>query len=283
MAEPDPVLIGEYRMADHVRHQVLDSEGPLAIAHRGSRILWPENSMRAFQGAIDLGFDWLETDVHVTGDGAVVCLHDDTLDRTTNAHGDISLRRFSDLADIDAGYRHGPGEGHPFRGAGITIPSLEEVLNTFPEARLVVDLKTSGTELPLARLIAALGAWDRVIVGSFNDRRLRRFRGLTGGRVVTSTGPLATLVRWAPSLVGKTPRPAAALQVPERYGPLRVVNERTVAALSRAGAQVHVWTVNEPQDMHRLLDLGVNGIITDRPDLLRTVMQDRGVWRGSHG
>ncbi len=259
---------------------VLEGARPFAIAHRGSRILWPENTMVAFQGAVSLGYSWLETDVHVTADGVVVCLHDHTLDRTTSASGPVATRTFAELADIDAGYHHGPSEGHPFRGSRAVIPSLEEVVTTFPDVRVVVDLKRDGTEAALAHLVDRLALWDRLVVGSFSDARLRRFRALTGGRVATSTGPRATMVRWAASGARLRPRAAPALQVPMTYGRMRVVTRRSVAAHRNAGSQVHVWTVNEEPVMEQLLEWGVDGIITDRPDLLRGVMTRRGAWTG---
>lgn len=236
--------------------------------------------MVAFDGAVSLGFEWLETDLHVSSDGVVVCHHDHTLDRTTDAAGRVSARSFAELAVVDAGFNHDPSAGFPFRGSGIGVPSLEEVVTTFPHARVIVDLKQDGVEAPLAALVQRLGLWDRLVVGSFSDVRLRRFRRLTGGRVATSTGPGATFVRWAASGVRVRPPGAHALQVPMRYGPMRVVTERAVAAHRRAGSQVHVWTVNDPHLMERLLDWGVDGIITDRPDVLRDVMTARGVWTG---
>ena len=259
---------------------MLDEPLPLAIAHRGSRLLWPENTMPAFQGAYDLGIRWFETDVHVTADDVVVCLHDDTLDRTTDVHGDVGMWRFGELSAVDAGYRHDPEAGYPFRGIGVRVPSLEEVVSVFHDSKLIIDLKRDGTEGPLAKLIGRLDLWDRVIVGGFDDARIRRFRRLTADRVATSTGPRATFLRWAAAAAGRHPRPAHALQVPERYGRLRVVTERSVQKHTHAGSQVHVWTVNEPDEMHRLLDWGVHGIITDRPDLLRQVLEHRGSWTG---
>jgi glycerophosphoryl diester phosphodiesterase len=259
---------------------VLQGARPFAIAHRGSRILWPENTMVAFQGAVSLGYTWLETDLQVTADDVVVCLHDHTLDRTTPAGGPVSTRTFAELANIDAGHHHGPDQGHPFRGVGAVIPSLEEVVTTFPDVRVVVDLKSDGTEAPLARLVERLSLWDRLVVGSFSDARIRRFRALTGGRVATSTGPRATLLRWAASGARLRPPAAHALQVPITYGRMRVVTRRSVAAHRNAGSQVHVWTVNERSVMEQLIEWEVDGIITDRPDLLRTVMIERGAWTG---
>jgi len=234
--------------------------------------------MEAFGGAVDLGYSWLETDVHTSSDGVVVCLHDDTLDRTTNGGGQANQFSYSELSRFDAGYNHGPEAGFPFRGRGIAIPTLEELVTSFPDVRVIVDLKQDGTEQPLADLVERLGLWDRLIVGSFSGARAALFRRLTGGRVTTSTAPMDTLRRWLAAGVGITPAPAHALQVPMRYGPLRLVSRRSLGKHQRAGSQVHVWTVNETDLMHQLIDWGIDGIITDRPDLLRGVLESRGLW-----
>ncbi len=259
-------------------------EHPIAMAHRGSRLLWPENTMPAFEGAARLGYRYLETDVHATGDGVLVCLHDDTVDRTTDGSGKVWDYSWEELQRLDAGYRFVGDGGLPFRGRGVTIPSFEELVTTYPEAMVTVDLKQSGIEGLLAEAVAHLELWDRIIVGSFRDRRIRRFRRLTEGRVATSSGPQETLCMWLAARRGRAAQiPADALQVPVRYGPVTLVDERTVAAAHAAGKQVHVWTVNEPAEMRRLLDLGVDGLITDRPDLLRDLMVQRGRGGPWHG
>ena len=255
----------------------LTHEHPIAIAHRGSRTLWPENTMLAFQGAIDLGYRYLETDLHLTADGVLVCLHDDTLDRTTDGTGKVWQRHLADLQKLDAGFRFDSMHHFPHRGTGITIPTFEELVTAFPEAVITLDLKQRGLEAPVAAAIERFQLWDRVIVGSFSDRRLRRFRNLAGNRVATSAGPLETL-RFVMS--ARTGRPAAiradALQVPVRQGRVTVVDRVVVEAAHRLDKQVQVWTINDPDEMAELLDLGVDGLITDRPDLLRELMEDRG-------
>lgn len=255
---------------------VLEMEHPLAAAHRGSRVLWPENTMVAFQGAVDLGYRFLETDLHLTSDGVLVTFHDDTLDRCTNAEGPIAERSFADLREIDAGYRFELAGSHPFRGAGIGIPALAEVMGAFPDVCLILDLKQPGLEEPLARFLAGNGMQERVIVGSFSDRRLRAFRGLVGGRVATSAGPREVLGARARSWMRQPAQSMAdVFQVPVRHG-IRLVDRAFVEAAHEAGKHVHVWTVNERSEMERLLDLGVDGLITDRPDTLREVMTARG-------
>lgn len=227
--------------------------------------------MPAFAGAHALGIRVFETDLHATADGVLMAVHDATLDRTTDTTGKIRERTLGELAAVDAGYRFGADEGFPFRGKGVAIPTLEEVASTFPDTALIVDMKSPDLEELLVALIERLGLAERIIVGSFSDARLRRFRRLAG-HVATSAGPrevLGTRTRsWArrPSGGG-----AAVLQVPVKAG-VRVVDAAFVAAAHAAGKHVHVWTVNDEAEMRRLLGLGVDGIITDRPDILQRVL-----------
>jgi glycerophosphoryl diester phosphodiesterase len=252
---------------------------PVAIAHRGSRLLWPENTMEAFSGAVSLGFRHLETDLHLTRDGTLVCLHDHTVDRTTDGSGPVRELDFDELGRLDAGYRHSGTEGLEFRGKGIRVPTLEEAVLTFPDVSFVVDLKTEDLVVPLIALIDRLGLHDRLIVGSFSDRRLDEFRAVADGRVATSTGAALSRSWVLASRMGRGVRcDAAALQLPRRSRGVRVVDSRLVTAAHDRGLQVHVWTVNHPAEMAELLDLGVDGIITDRPDLLKAVMIERGTW-----
>ena len=252
-------------------HPVLSREAPFAAAHRGSRLLWPENTMPAFQGAYDLGVRVFETDLHATADGVLVAFHDATLERTTDAVGPISDRSIDDLGGIDAGHRFEREGDHPHRARGVRIPTLEEVVSTFPDVALILDMKAPGLEPLLAGLIERLDLAERVIVGSFSDARLRRFRHMAG-HVATSAGPREALAGRARSWARlASASPADVFQVPVRAG-VRVVDRAFVAAAHAADKHVHVWTVNEESEMRRLLDLGVDGIITDRPDLLQQVL-----------
>lgn len=252
---------------------------PVAIAHRGSRLLWPENTMEAFSGAVSLGYRHLETDLHLTADDVLVCFHDHTLDRTTDGSGPVSELTLDQLSGLDAGYRHVGRDGYSFRGLGIRVPTLEEALLAFPRVSFVVDLKTDNLVEPLRELIERLDLHDRLIVGSFSDRRLEEFRLASGGLVATSTGATSSRSWLLASRVGRgVGGDAAALQLPRRSRGLRVVDRRLVGAAHRRGLQVHVWTVNDPAEMRELLDMGVDGIITDRPDLLKQVLQERGEW-----
>ena len=254
----------------------LSYEHPLRFGHRGSNLLWPQNTMVAFQWAMDLGLRYLETDVHATRDGQVVTFHDDRLEQLTDGRGPVWERDWGDLLSLDAAYHFDPRRGYPLRGTGVRIPLLEEVLAAFPRCLLNLDLKQAGIEELLAGELARLEAEDRVLVGSFHDGRVARFRRASGGRVATSAGPREVLAALGACRLSRLPGGASdAYQVPEQAGPLRVLGERFVEAAHRAGKQVHVWVVNEPADMHRLLDLGVDGIVSDRADLLVRVVAQR--------
>lgn len=252
---------------------------PVAIAHRGSRILWPENTDTSFRGAYELGYRHFETDLHLTADGALVCFHDPTVDRTTNATGRVEGMTLRELQSLDAGYRHGTSDGFPYRRAGARVPTLEWLLTSFPDTSVVVDMKSDGLARPLAALIQDLGAHERLIVGSFSDARLAEFRDASNGKVATSVGPTAARLWVLASRVGRRgSRDAACLQLPTYVRGVRIVDAKLVATAHDAGLPVHVWTVNEESEMIRLLDIGVDGLITDRPDILKNVLSERGEW-----
>lgn len=254
----------------------LDREHPIRFAHRGSRLLWPENTLYAFHHAVGLGLICVETDIRKTRDGVLVVFHDELLDRTTDATGPVRDRTLAELRTLDAAYHFDAASGHPLRGTGIGINTLEEVLSALPAVMFNIDLKEPGLEAPLAQLIDRLGCQERVCVASFDDKRLRRFRKITAGQVATSAGPTEVFKAWLGSRFGRAPRGRAhAYQVPPSWRFLQVVDRRFVDAAHKAGKQVHVWTIDAPAEMERLLDLGVDGIVTDRPDLLAQVVAAR--------
>lgn len=235
--------------------------------------------MLAFENAVALGYRALETDLHMTSDGVLVCIHDDRVDRTTQGVGEVSRLSLEELLDLDAGHRHRGPDGHVFRGEGVKVPTLEEVVTSFPEVSLVVDLKVDGLAESLARLVTRHNLFDRLIVGSFSDSRLEEFRRATRGRVPTSTGSALSRAWVIASRVARGGGgEASALQVPVQMRGVRVVDRRLVDTAHEHGMQVHVWTVNDRDQMVDLLDLGVNGIVTDRPDLLKDVLMERGTW-----
>ena len=245
----------------------------IAMAHRGGArhhdLGGAENTTAAFAHAVGLGYRYLETDVHATSDGVLLAFHDDVLDRVTDLTGPIAEQRWEQIAHARIASEH-------------PVPHMADLLEAFPEARFNIDLKSGGAVQPLADLLERNGAHDRVCVGSFSLSRLRHFRRLTGGRVATSAAPQEVAAFLAlPSALARaaTRGVPQALQVPRNRGPLPVVTAGVVRRAHAAGVHVHVWTIDDPQEMNELIDLGVDGIITDRTDLLKDVLVARGLWQ----
>jgi glycerophosphoryl diester phosphodiesterase len=259
-------------------HPFLAPRGPIAIAHRGGAGDAPENTLEAFEIAVRLGYGYLETDVHLTADAVLVAFHDERLDRVTDRIGAIAGLDFAEVQAADAGYTFSTdgGKTFPFRGSGIRVPTLEQILVRWPDVLVNVDPKSDACVGPLAVLLDYLDAWGRVCIGSFSDRRLRRIRALARGRGCTSMGPHAVALARLLASSGAMPRLGAdCIQVPVRRGHITIVTKRFVAAAHRAGLPVHVWTINDAETMNELLDLGVDGIMTDRLELLRDVFARR--------
>lgn len=253
----------------------LSGEHPIRFAHRGSRILWPENTMHAFQEAVDFGYRYIETDVRISKDGHVVVFHDATLERTTNGTGKVADWSLAQLQGLDAAYTFDEAAGFPLRGNGVGISTLAEVFAAFPDVCFNIDLKGSGMEWALAEVIRDSARQESSMVGSFVGRRTAKFRRITRGAVATSAGPADVLAMWAASRRRRhVLRPVEAYQIPFNYRSLPI-DQRYIDAIHAAGAQVHFWTVNDPAAMHRLLDMGADGIVTDRPDLLNEVLAER--------
>jgi glycerophosphoryl diester phosphodiesterase len=254
----------------------LSLEHPIRFAHRGSRILWPENTMHAFARAVeDYEYRYLELDVRVTRDRRVMVFHDATMERVTNGAGKITDWDYAELAALDAAYWFGEDEGYPLRGGDITVPTLEEVYRTWPDVHVNIDLKASDIEWAVAEVVRACGREDSTLIGSFRDRRIARFRRITKGAVATSAGPRLVAAMIAAARAGRTLRSKVqAYQLPYNYRGMKIT-PRLVDAIHRVDAQIHLWTVDEPEDMHRFLDMGVDGIVTDRPDLLNDAIEER--------
>ena len=253
-------------------HPFLDHPGPIPFAHRGDSGAHPENTMAAFAAAVALGYRYLETDVHVTADGVLVAFHDDVLDRVTDRRGPVARLDWSEVRRARVG--------------GLEpIAELAELLASFRDARLNVDPKHDAAVAALIRVIRDAGAVERVCVGSFSDSRVAEIREAFGSAICTSLGPweIAALraAAWGarPFLARLRRRPGRCVQVPLRgRGGLPLVEPRLIAAAHELGLPVHVWTVNGAAEMTRLLDLGVDGLFTDVPGVLRTVLAERGEW-----
>ena len=252
----------------------------LAFAHRGGALhpdlVGLENTLKAFETAVGLGYRYLETDVQVTRDGELIAFHDSSLDRVTDQVGRLGDLEYAAVATARVGGRE-------------PIPRMVDLLEAFPQARFNIDLKSTDSIEPLVELIARTGAQQRVCIGSFAERVLRAFRSRMRARssveVATSCGIAAAAAmavlpanRHLPGLVRDT---GSAFQVPHRHrGKLLVVDARFVEAAHASGRHVHVWTIDEPQEIEQLLDLGVDGVFTDRPEVLREVLLARGQWDG---
>ncbi|MGH8683476.1 MAG: glycerophosphodiester phosphodiesterase [Burkholderiales bacterium] len=246
--------------------------GPRVIAHRGGRGLWPENTLYAFRKATDLGADVLEMDIRQTADGVLVVLHDETVDRTTDGSGPVAALTLSRLHALDAGYRWSldGGKTHPHRGQGLTVPGLREVFSALPQARMNLEIKTRDAALskPLCELIREHRMEQRVVVASFGQDGMDAFRAACPGVATAATAEeTRRLFRLTALFLDPLFEPRAeALQVPERLRNLEVLTPGFVRAARRLNLKIDVWTVNDPEDMKRLIALPVDGIMTDYPD-----------------
>ena len=287
LVEPDPVVVSQqcgqtiggshgptvanYGGPVSSLHPYLSVGHPIAFAHRGGASVHPENTERAFRHALELGYTHIETDVHVTLDGVAIAFHDERLDRVTDAVGKISELPWSEVA------RARVDGTEP-------IMRLDELFETFPDAFINLDPKHGAAVEPLADAIVSTASVHRVMVGSFSDARIAEVRRRVGDQLAVSAGPKLTakLVAQSRGLRTRTEWVHAA-QVPVRMRGVPLVTRRFVEHLHARRMQVHVWTVNDPDEMHRLLDLGVDGIMTDQTEVLRDVLRARGLWPGDRG
>ena len=247
-------------------YSYLAPQFPLAIAHRGGAGDWPENSLMAFQGAYELGFRYMETDVHLTSDGQVVAFHDVTLDRLEGSAVSIRDLPWQQIQRLKL-------------AQDSRVPLMAELFEALPDARFNIDMKCDEVVDPMIDLVVTHQAQERVCLASFSDKRIRRVRERLGNAVCVSAGRAAVTLQVLRSrgLPGRPSYPPV-LQVPiKRYG-LPVLTRALVERCHRDGKHVHVWTINDAKEMSRLLDLGVDGIVTDYPSRLRQVMRDKGLW-----
>ncbi|HEX7118506.1 MAG TPA: glycerophosphodiester phosphodiesterase [Longimicrobiales bacterium] len=260
--EPHPALAG----------------APLLIAHRGGSALAPENTMEAFRQAIaDWAADMIELDVRATVDGHCVVIHDPTVDRTTDGTGAVAEMTLAELQRLDAGYRFTPdgGRTYPFRGRGVRIPTIDAVLEALPGTRLTVEVKVPEAQRPLFEAIRRAGAEHRVIAAGEFDAARTEFHRYAGPTSASATELRRLYILHRLHVGGLWPPRVDAVQMPEHWEGRRILTPAFVRELHAHGVAVHVWTVNDPDDMHRLLDWGVDGLVTDRPDLLADILEAR--------
>lgn len=262
------------------RHPYLDGPYPRAYAHRGwhlDELTGCENTLAAFHRAVDEGFRYLEMDVHLSADGVVMVHHDRSLDRTTDGQGLIATLPAAEVERVKVGGRE-------------PVPRLSQVLAELPDTRITIEIKSGAAVLPTLAVLDEADAWHRVCLGSYEERWLRRARTAAGERLLTSMaqlsafglrgrawllslpGPLAKVPPLLPPVVG------GLAQLPRRFGGLTVVDAALLRLAHAMSREVHVWTVNDPVEMEELLDLGADGLLSDRPDLLRDTLRTRGQW-----
>ena len=248
-------------------HPFLETQFPIAFAHRGGASDAPENTMPAFAKAIELGYTYLETDVHATRDGVLLAFHDDDLLRTCGVAGKISELDYSEVrnARVNGTER---------------IPLLQDIFDAWPQARINIDCKSDAALQPLIDALRAPQVLNKVCVGSFSDKRLSVLRETFGPSLCSSLGPKQVALLRIRSWIGvvKPFEGALAAQIPLKQGPITLTDKRLVDDAHSAGLQVHVWTIDEPDEMEHLLELGVDGIMTDRPLVLKQILQKKDLW-----
>jgi glycerophosphoryl diester phosphodiesterase len=263
------------------QHPYLGGGYPRAYAHRGwhvGELAGCENTLAAFHRAVEEGFGYLELDVHASADGVPVVHHDATLDRTTDGAGLIADLPAAALTEVRVNGRE-------------PIPLLEQVLTELPTTRMTIELKSDRVVEPVLALLERTDSWNRVCLGSYHDGRLTRARNAAGARLFTSLAQASAFGLRARAWLDALPRPLSQLpappvrgnlaQLPRRFGALTVVDEALLRTAHAGGREVHVWTVDDPVEMSALLDLGVDGLLSDRPDLLREVLHSRDAWQES--
>lgn len=251
---------------------------PRVFGHRGAAALAPENTLVSFAVAARLGADYLELDVHGTADGVIVVLHDAMVDRTTEASGPVREMPWRDVEKLDAGYRFGSGDDHPYRGQGVRIPTLESVLREFPDQLLNIEIKQAEPAIvdEVVAMLRREGAAARTLLAAEKDDIMARIRAAAGTDIVTGSSLGDVLSFYAALDAGRLDgyrHPGVALQIPTAVGDRVLVDRRAVDAAHANGIEVHVWTINDAAEIERLLELGVDGIMSDSPGLIRTAIE----------
>ena len=266
----------------------LEGRRPVVLAHQGASGHAPSNTMESFKKAVEMGADILELDVHTSKDGVVVVHHDATVDRLTNGSGHITGMTLAELRQFDFGYRFSPDGGatFPYRGKGVTIPTLEEVLKSFPDLRVNIEIKQSEPpmEQPLWDVITRAGAEDRVLIVSNMTAAAKRWQELTAGRSAAGASfgdMLGFMALYVPHLDWLWQPKVDAFQIPtaHKLGPvgLALDDERLINRAHKLNVAVHYWTINDEPTMRRLFGLGADGIMTDYPDVAAKVLKEMGL------
>lgn len=260
---------------------------PLVIAHQGGEHLAPSNTLTAFQQAKELGVDVLEFDVHMTKDGYLVAIHDDTVDRTTDGSGRVNDLTLEEIKQLDAGYYfHDENGEHIYRGKGITIPTLEEIFEQFPDMRMNIELKKTNDPAIYEDMVRTF--WDvvqkyemedRVLAASFSQEIIEMLIDVSDGKLAVSGGrdEVEKFVIYHKIFLNSLYRPKVdAIQIPTSEGKYNLMDKKLIRGAEKQGMEVHYWTINDQETMKELIELGADGIITDRPDLMIELLQSEG-------
>lgn len=271
------IAIFSKRAPDHP-YYTSDLPYPLVIAHQGGDGLWPGDTLFAFEQAAVLGVDVLEMDLHITEDSVLVISHDETVDRTTEGAGVIEDMTLAEIKALDAGYdwSNDGGQTFPYRGMGITIPTLEEIFQTFPEYHMTIEIKKTENSMavPFCEMIRSYGMQDKILVASFLDERMSEFRQACPEVATSSARQETTIfVLLSKVFLGRLYSPYFyALQVPEESSSITVMTSQFVRAAHERNLRVEPWTIDDPEQMETYIEWGVDGIITDRPDLMLEIL-----------
>ncbi|MBX3037704.1 MAG: glycerophosphodiester phosphodiesterase [Anaerolineales bacterium] len=256
-----------------------DLTDTLVIAHQGGDGIAPGNTMLAFQNAVDIGVDVLEMDLHITKDDVLVLIHDETIDRTTNGSGEVESMTLDEIKQYDAGYdwSNDNNATFPFRGQGITIPTLEEVFTAFPQMKMTIEIKKSNKSMiqPFCDMIHAYNMQEKIVVASFYDDKMKAFREACP-EVATSSAKNETTVFVLLSkvfLTGFYSPQFYSLQVPEESSGITVMTESFIRAAHERNLAVEPWTINDEETMRKFIEWGVDGIMTDRPDIMIEILK----------
>ena len=266
-----------------MRTRFFDGLKPRRFGHRGSSGTAPENTLVSFEKAVEAGCDILEMDVHSTSDSHIVVMHDPALGRTTNCSGPISALTLKELKKLDAGFRFSPdgGKTHPYRGKSITVPTLREVIERFPNLPFNIEVKENdtGNEHAVAKLLRDLGHAEITFLAAEKDMMMERLRPAAPGFPTNFCGSeaLEFIQRANQADWDDYAPPGNALQIPEEYGGMPILTPVLLDAANRLGVEVHIWTVDEEADMRRLLEMGVDGIMTNYPERLTKVVREMGL------
>ena len=259
----------------------LAPDTPRIFGHRGAAAVAPENTHASFAVAAALGADYLELDVHATKDGVVVVFHDDLLDCTTNGSGPLKELSWNDLQQLDAGYRFtSDGSIFPFRGQGVQVPTLDSVLRSFPNHRFNIEIKQREPAIvdQTIEILRSANAASRSLLAAAEDSIMSEIRSAVDETIVTGSSEgdvLAFFTNLADGTLDSYTPPGVALQIPPSFGERELVTDESIRAAHDSGLEIHVWTINEAAEIDRLLDLGVDGIMSDAPGLITTAIARR--------